>query len=104
MDPSPSPLCPLERSTSKIEYVDQILELKEVLQDHLFVSLHVLARNSHENFYLSAKQQPFTLGVWSTSGQVQNLADGFSMDYTQVRSKKIEIKLIFLFLNLQLAC
>ena len=37
--------------------------------------------------YLSARQQPFTLGVWSTAAIAQPAAEGFSMDYTQVKSK-----------------
>ena len=32
----------------------------------------------------SARQQPFTMSVWSSN--IQPNAEGFSMDYTQVKS------------------
>ena len=38
----------------------------------------------------SARQKPFQMGVWSTAAIAQanaaNAAEGFSMDYTQVKS------------------
>ena len=34
----------------------------------------------------SARQKPFQMGVWSTAGTAQANAEGFSMDYTQVKS------------------
>ena len=39
----------------------------------------------------SARQKPFQMGVWSTAAIAQanaaNAAEGFSMDYTQVKSR-----------------
>ena len=41
--------------------------------------------NSNDNNNLSARQQPFTMSVWSSAAQAN--AEGFSMDYTQVKSR-----------------
>ena len=55
-------------------------------------------------FNNSAKQQPFTMSVWTTSPAVQNLADGFSMDYTQVKMEKQNLKTIILIVSKISAC
>ena len=56
--------------------------------------------NSIDDNNFSARQQPFTMSVWSSN--IQPNAEGFSMDYTQVKSRIWDNHLIGY--KFQLAC